>query len=141
MLYCFAGRHCRRPDGDSHFQSHIVNCGYVQPDDLQHRGRRGHRTASSRTKNGNETGKYEDTDDGVYINKGDSAPYVEKRADKPSRQGWGQSLSYTVTLGNAEGAVYEIENASMTDAIPAELDFRGRQRAGGRRMSAGLLVR
>lgn len=32
---------------------------------------------------GNETGKYEDTDDGVYINKGDTAPYVTKTADKP----------------------------------------------------------
>ena len=72
--------------------------------------------------NGNETGKYEDTDDGVYINKGDTAPYVEKRADKPSAK-VGDKLVYTVTLGNAEGAVYEIENASMTDAIPVELDF------------------
>ena len=72
--------------------------------------------------NGNETGKYEDTDDGVYINKGDTAPYVEKRADKPSAK-VGDKLVYTVTLGNAEGAVYEIENAAMTDAIPAELDF------------------
>lgn len=34
-----------------------------------------------------------------------------------------QARSYTVTLGNAEGAVYEIENASMTDTIPVELDF------------------
>ncbi len=71
---------------------------------------------------GNETGKYEDTDDGVYINKGDTAPYVEKRADKPSAK-VGDKLTYTVTFGNAEGAVYEIENASMIDAIPAELDF------------------
>ena len=72
--------------------------------------------------NGNETGKYEDTDDGVYINKGDTAPYVEKRADKPAAK-VGDKIVYTVTLGNAEGAVYEIENASMTDAIPVELDF------------------
>ncbi|MEF2742251.1 MAG: S-layer homology domain-containing protein, partial [Agathobaculum butyriciproducens] len=71
---------------------------------------------------GSETGKYEDTDDGVYINKGDTAPYVEKRADKPSAE-VGDKITYTVTLGNAEGAVYEIENASMTDIIPAELDF------------------
>lgn len=71
---------------------------------------------------GNETGKYEDTDDGVYIDKGDTAPYVEKRADKPAAK-VGDKLTYIVTFGNAEGAVYEIENASMTDAIPAELDF------------------
>ena len=71
---------------------------------------------------GNETGKYEDTDDGVYINKGDTAPYVEKRADKPFAK-VGEKLTYTVTLGNAKGAVYEIENASMTDVIPVELDF------------------
>ena len=71
---------------------------------------------------GNETGKYEDTDDGVYINKGDTAPYVEKRADKPFAK-VGEKLTYTVTLGNTEDAVYQIENASMTDVIPAELDF------------------
>lgn len=71
---------------------------------------------------GNETGKYEDTDDGVYIDKGDTAPYVEKSADKPAAK-VGDKLTYTVTFGNAEGAVYEIENASMTDAIPVELDF------------------
>lgn len=71
---------------------------------------------------GNETGKYEDTDDGVYINKGDTAPYVEKRADKPSAK-VGDKIVYTVMLGNAKGAVYETENAFMTDVIPAELDF------------------
>ena len=71
---------------------------------------------------GNETGKYEDTDDGVYINKGDTVPYVTKEADKSSAK-VGDKLTYTVTLGNAEGAVYEVENASMTDVIPAELDF------------------
>ena len=71
---------------------------------------------------GNETGKYEDTDDGVYINKGDTAPYVTKAADKSSAK-VGDKLTYTVTLGNAEGAVYEIENAAMTDVIPVGLDF------------------
>ena len=71
---------------------------------------------------GKETGKYEDTDDGVYINKGDTVPYVTKAADKDSAK-VGDKLTYTVTLGNAEGAAYEIENAAMTDVIPAELDF------------------
>lgn len=71
---------------------------------------------------GNETGKHEDTDDGVYVNKGDTAPYVEKRADKSSAK-VGDKLTYTVTLGNTEDAVYEIENAAMSDAIPAGMDF------------------
>ena len=71
---------------------------------------------------GNETGKYEDTDDGVYINKGDTMPYVTKASNVSEAQ-VGDKITYTVTLGNAEGAVYEIENASMTDVIPAELDF------------------
>ena len=71
---------------------------------------------------GNETGKYEDTDDGVYINKGDTMPYVTKTANVIEAQ-VGDKIVYTVTLGNAEGAVYEIENAVMTDVIPAELDF------------------
>ena len=73
-------------------------------------------------KDGKETGKYEDTDDGVYINKGDTAPNVTKEADKSSAK-VGDKLTYTVTLGNAESAVYEIENAAMTDVIPAGLDF------------------
>lgn len=71
---------------------------------------------------GLETGKYEDTDDGVYINKGDTAPYVTKTADKPAAK-VGDKLTYTVTLGNAKSAVYEIENAAMTDVIPVGLDF------------------
>ena len=71
---------------------------------------------------GNETGKYEDTDDGVYINKGDTMPYVTKTSNVSEAQ-VGDKITYTVTLGNAKGAVYEIENASMTDVIPVELDF------------------
>ena len=71
---------------------------------------------------GSETGKYEDTDDGVYINKGDTLPYATKTADTDTAE-VGDKITYTVILGNAEGAVYEIENASMTDVIPAELDF------------------
>ena len=35
----------------------------------------------------------------------------------------GDKLTYTVTHGNAEGAVYKIEGAAMTDVIPAGLDF------------------
>lgn len=58
----------------------------------------------------------------MYINKGDTVPYITKIADKASAK-VGDKLTYTVTLGNAEGAIYEIENASMTDVIPAELDF------------------
>lgn len=67
-------------------------------------------------------GTCEDTDDGVYINKGDTMPYVTKTADTDTAE-VGDKITYTVTLGNTEGAVYEIENASMIDAIPAELDF------------------
>ena len=67
-------------------------------------------------------GTCEDTDDGVYINKGDTMPYVTKTADTDTAE-VGDKITYTVTLGNTEGAVYEIENASMTDIIPAELDF------------------
>ena len=49
-------------------------------------------------------------------------PYVTKTADKETAE-VGDKLTYTVTLGNAEGAAYEIENAAMTDVIPAGLDF------------------
>lgn len=71
---------------------------------------------------GNETGKYEDMDNGVYINKGETMPYVTKTADTDTAE-VGDKITYTVALGNTEDAVYEIENASMTDVIPAELDF------------------
>ena len=72
----------------------------------------------AKDEDGNETGKYEDTDDGVYINKGDTMPYVTKNASISEAQ-VGDKITYTVTFGNAEDAVYEIENASMIDAIPA----------------------
>lgn len=49
-------------------------------------------------------------------------PYVTKTANVSEAQ-VGDKITYTVALGNAEGAVYEIENASMTDIIPVELDF------------------
>ena len=61
-------------------------------------------------------------DNGVYINKGETMPYVTKTADTDTAE-VGDKITYTVALGNTEDAVYEIENASMTDVIPAELDF------------------
>ena len=88
---------------------------------------------------GSETGKYEDTDDGVYINKGDTAPYVEKRADKPSAE-VGDKITYTVTLGNAEGAVYEIGKRFHDRHYPGGTGFCGRQRA-GRRCKYRLFIR
>lgn len=50
------------------------------------------------------------------------APYVTKTADKETAN-VGDKLTYTVKVGNGDGAVYEIENAKMADTIPAEFDF------------------
>ena len=71
---------------------------------------------------GKKTNIYEDKDDGVYVKKGDTAPYVTKTADKETAN-VGDKITYTVKVGNGDGAVYEIENAKMADTIPAELDF------------------
>ena len=44
--------------------------------------------------------------------KGDTAPYVTKTADKETAN-VGDKITYTVKVGNGDGAVYEIENAEM----------------------------
>ena len=82
------------------------------------KGTNGYVTAAD----GKKTNSYEDKDDGVYVKKGDTAPYVIKTADKFSAN-VGDKITYTVKVGNGDGAVYEIENAKMTDTIPAEFDF------------------
>ena len=82
------------------------------------KGTNGYVTAAD----GKKTNSYEDKDDGVYVKKGDTAPYVTKTADKETAN-VGDKITYTVKVGNGDGAVYEIENAEMADTIPAELDF------------------
>ena len=82
------------------------------------KGTNGYVTAAD----GKKTNIYEDKDDGVYVKKGDTAPYVTKTADKETTN-VGDKITYTVKVGNGDGAVYEIENAKMADTIPAELDF------------------
>ncbi|MFR8735266.1 MAG: isopeptide-forming domain-containing fimbrial protein, partial [Butyricicoccus sp.] len=82
------------------------------------KGTNGYVTATG----GKKTNIYEDKDDGVYVKKGDTAPYVIKTADKSSAN-VGDKITYTVKVGNSDGAVYEIENAKMADTIPAEFDF------------------
>ena len=82
------------------------------------KGTNGYVTAAD----GKKTNSYKDKDDGVYVKKGDTSPYVTKIADKEAAS-VGDKLTYTVKVGNGDGAVYEIENAKMADTIPAELDF------------------
>lgn len=82
------------------------------------KGTNGYVTAAD----GKKTNIYEDKDDGVYVKKGDTSPYVTKIADKEAAS-VGDKLTYTVKVGNGDGAVYEIENAKMADTIPAEFDF------------------
>ena len=82
------------------------------------KGTNGYVTATD----GKKTNSYEDKDDGVYVKKGDTAPYVTKTADKETAN-VGDKLTYTVKVGNGDGAVYEIENAKMVDTISTEFDF------------------
>lgn len=82
------------------------------------KGTNGYVTATD----GKKTNIYEDKDDGVYVKKGDIAPYVTKTADKETAN-VGDKITYTVKVGNGDGAVYEIENAKMADTIPAEFGF------------------
>lgn len=82
------------------------------------KGTNGYVTAAD----GKKTNIYEDKDDGVYVKKGDTAPYVTKTADKETAN-VGDKLTYTVKVGNGDGAVYEIENAKMVDTISTEFDF------------------
>lgn len=82
------------------------------------KGTNGYVTAAD----GKKTNIYKDKDDGVYVKKGDTAPYVTKTADKETAN-VGDKITYTVKVGNGDGAVYEIENAKMADTIPAEFDF------------------
>ncbi|MCO7160743.1 isopeptide-forming domain-containing fimbrial protein [Agathobaculum butyriciproducens] len=82
------------------------------------KGTNGYVTAAD----GKKTNIYEDKDDGVYVKKGDTAPYVTKTADKDNAN-VGDKITYTVKVGNSVGAVYEIENAEMADTIPTEFDF------------------
>lgn len=82
------------------------------------KGTNGYVTAAD----GKKTNIYEDKDDGVYVKKGDTAPCVTKTADKETAN-VGDKITYTVKVGNGDGAVYEIENAKMADTIPAEFDF------------------
>lgn len=71
---------------------------------------------------GSETGKYEDTDDGVAIGDGKARPSIEKSADKSSAK-VGDKITYILTLSNSETATVPVENAAVTDVIPAGLTF------------------
>ena len=64
----------------------------------------------------------EGTDGGVSVGDGKARPSVEKRADM-SVANVGDKITYTVTFGNGEFATVPIENAAMTDVIPADLAF------------------
>ena len=64
------------------------------------KGTNGYVTATD----GKKTNSYEDKDDGVYVKKGDTAPYVTKTADKETAN-VGDKLTYTVKVGNGDGAV------------------------------------
>lgn len=59
------------------------------------KGTNGYVTAAD----GKKTNIYEDKDDGVYVKKGDTAPYVTKTADKETAN-VGDKITYTVKVGD-----------------------------------------
>ncbi|MFR4414231.1 MAG: DUF11 domain-containing protein [Butyricicoccus sp.] len=64
----------------------------------------------------------EGTDDGVAIGDGKARPSIEKSADKSSAK-VGDKITYILTLSNSETATVPVENAAVTDVIPAGLTF------------------
>ena len=64
----------------------------------------------------------EGTDDGVSVDDGKARPSIEKTADKSSAK-VGDKIIYTLTLSNSETATVPVENAAVTDVIPAGLTF------------------
>ena len=83
------------------------------------KGTNGYVTAAD----GKKTNIYEDKDDGVYVKKGDTAPYVTKTADK-SAANVGDKVTYTIKLANGEFASVAIKDAVLTDTIPNGLDIQ-----------------
>ena len=62
------------------------------------------------------------TDDGVSVGDGKARPSIEKTADKSSAK-VGDKITYTLTLSNSETATVPVEDAVVTDVLPAGLTF------------------
>ena len=60
----------------------------------------------------------------VIVEKGKAQPFATKTADKATVS-VGDTVTYTVKVGNQSTAEYKVENAVLTDVIPAELNFVG----------------
>ena len=59
---------------------------------------------------------------GVIVEKGKAEPYATKTVDK-NVVNVGDTVTYTITYGNASTAEYKVENAVLTDEIPEELEL------------------
>ena len=64
----------------------------------------------------------EDRDDGVSVGDGKARPNIEKRSDKSSAK-VGDKITYTLMLFNSETASVPVQNAVVSDVIPAGLTF------------------
>ena len=62
------------------------------------------------------------TDDGVSVGDGKARPSIEKTADMSSAK-VGDKITYTLTLSNSETATVPVEDAVVTDVLPAGLTF------------------
>ena len=64
-----------------------------------------------------------DEDEGIVIADGKTRPTLTKQASKKTAE-VGDSITYTLTAGNAENATVAIENATITDILPQGLEFK-----------------
>ena len=62
-------------------------------------------------------------DEGVVIADGKTRPTLTKQAGKKAAE-VGDSITYTLTAGNAENATVALENATITDTLPQGLEFK-----------------
>ena len=62
-------------------------------------------------------------DEGVVIADGKTKPTLTKQASKKTAE-VGDSITYTLTAGNAENATVALENVIITDTLPQGLEFK-----------------
>ena len=64
-----------------------------------------------------------DEDNGIVVAPGETEPTLTKQASK-SEAKVGETVTYTLTAGNGKGATAAIANGTITDKIPAGMEFK-----------------
>ena len=80
-------------------------------------------TARASGQNGDvQEDEYTASDEGVLVARGETRPFIRKESDHPLAEA-GDKVTYTITFGNDSDAEYRLENATVTDEIPKELEL------------------